>query len=79
MLSDIRFEFWVVLSLEWSQGLDSMILVGPFHFRMFCDSVILLSIVDCLASKIISISPGLSKAKAEVCNYHVTSRQNLLL
>lgn len=36
MLSDTGFEFWVVLH----GARDSMAFVGPFHFEIFCGSVI---------------------------------------
>ena len=36
----LRHRVWILGGLEWSQELDSVILVGPFQLGVFCDSVL---------------------------------------
>ena len=34
---------WLLGGSEWSKELDSMILIGPFELRIFCDILFLLA------------------------------------
>jgi len=38
--SDLRHQIWIWGGPVWIQGLDSLILVGPFQFRIFYHSII---------------------------------------
>lgn len=35
----LRHTVWFLGGLVWSQELDSMIVMDPFQFRIFCDSM----------------------------------------
>jgi len=41
----LRRMVWFFGGAEWSQGLDSVIPVGPFQLRIFCDSLIQMTVV----------------------------------
>ena len=37
----LRHRIWILSGSVWSQGLDLMVLMGPFQLRIFYDSMIL--------------------------------------